>query len=145
MVLTEYFGPDGVIELIVVLFIRCVGTNFCVKLIEILLYVFHTYVTDVRYFWKLLPFYCVFLLKRTFYVLQYFLMYLRLPLFKDHFSIFFLRYSFFHFVARYFSHAFLYTWLFYFNFSLYFSFFLFSPFPLNIFLISDLIFSNWIS
>ena len=73
------------------------------NLMEILLQFFHTSVTDI--FKNIFPFTVFFLLKRAFYVLQYFLMYFRLPLFHlflvlyllDYLLIFFPHLSFFPF------------------------------------------------
>ena len=93
---------------------RCVS-EFCLNLMEILLQFFHTSVTDI--FKNIFPFTVFFLLlKRAFYVLQYFLMYFRLPLFHlflvlyllDYLLIFF-PHLFFHFVTTYLLIAFLYS------------------------------------
>ena len=71
----------------------------------------------IFFYFICVPFYCVFLLRRVFHVLQYLLMYLHRPFF--HFFlilyllnypwIIFLRLCFFHFVASYLSLCFLYS------------------------------------
>ena len=71
---------------------RCMD-KICLNLMGVLLHLFHTYVTDILSFWKCLSFYSVSSLKRAFYLLQYLLIYLRLPLFHSFLVLYLFRLS----------------------------------------------------